>query len=92
MVRSDTADEIRAAAQARLARRLVEPLAAGMEERGTDRPRLRAELAVSALSGVALGRSLGWFEEMASAPGREMVDLFVGALGTVIEEPGEPGR
>ena len=38
LVRSDTADEIRAAAQARLARRLVEPLVAGMEERGPTGP------------------------------------------------------
>ena len=37
-------DEIRTAAQARLARRLVEPLVAGMDGDGVDRPRLRAEI------------------------------------------------
>jgi AcrR family transcriptional regulator len=81
LVRSDTAEEIRAAAQARLARRLVEPLEAAMGHDGTDRPRLRAELAVSALVGVALGRALGWFGELGSVPSQEIVDLVVETLG-----------
>jgi hypothetical protein len=92
LVRSDTSDEIRDAARARLARRLVEPLVAGMEDRGTDQARLRAEVAVSAVIGVALGRSLGWFGEMASVPTEEMVGLLVEALGAMIDEqPGTPG-
>jgi AcrR family transcriptional regulator len=90
LVRSDTAEEIRAAAQARLARRLVEPLADGMEGRGADRARLRAEVTVSALIGVALGRSLGWFAEMASVPQEELAALFIDALGTMTGE--QPAR
>ncbi len=86
LVRSDTSDDIRAAARARLSRRLVEPLTTRMEEDGADRPRLRAELAVSALVGVALGRSLGWFDEMASVPAEELVDLFVETLGVMTGE------
>jgi len=84
LVRSDTSEEIRAAAQARLPR-LVEPLVDGMEGRGTAQARLRAEITVSALIGVALGRSLGWFAEMGSAPHQELVELLVDALGTLTD-------
>ena len=81
MVRSDTAPEVRRAAQSHLARRLVEPLAAGLAERGLDRPRLRAEIAVSALIGVTVGRSFGWFEELRSVPTDELVALIAETLG-----------
>ncbi len=84
LVRSDTADEIRSAAQARVERRMVDPLLAGMAEDHVDRPRLRAELAVSALLGVTLGRSLGWFAELGTVPREELVDLVVDALGAVV--------
>ncbi len=86
LVRSDTSEEIRDAAQARLARRLVEPLVDGMEGRGDARARLRAEIAVSALIGVALGRSLGWFVEMASVPPDELAELLVDALESLTGE------
>lgn len=84
LIRSDTSDEIRTAARTRLARRLVGPLAAGMTGQGVDRPRLRAELAVSALIGISLGRSLGWFEEMQSVPSAEVIDLVSEALAAMI--------
>jgi len=86
LVRSDTADEIRDAARTRLARRLVEPLAEGMRARGTDQAGLRAEVAVSALVGVALGRSLGWFGAMSEVPADELVSLVVDALGGMAGE------
>ncbi len=91
LVRSDTADEIRAAAQARLARRLVEPLVAGMEDRGTGEAGLRAEVAVSALVGVALARSLGWFASMSEVPTDELVGLVVAAVGSLTGETADPG-
>lgn len=81
LARSDTPAEIRIAAQARLARRLVEPLVSNMDGEGVDRPSLRAEIAVSALVGVVLGRSLGWFDGLGSVPADEVVSLVVGALG-----------
>ncbi len=84
LIRSDTTDEIQAAARSRLARRLVEPLVVSMEGQGVDQARLRAEIAVSALIGVSLGRSLGWFGAMGSAPKDELVDLIAGALATMI--------
>jgi len=90
LVRSDTADEIRSAAQSRVERRLVDPLVAAMAESDIDRPRLRAELAVSALLGVTLGRSLGWFEELGSVPRAELVALVVDALDAVAGQRPEP--
>jgi AcrR family transcriptional regulator len=91
LIRSDTTEEIRVAARAHLVRRLIEPLIAGMVAEGTDRPRLRAELTVSALIGVSLGRSLGWFEELRTVPASELVDLITRALGELAEPPEEDG-
>ena len=84
IVRSDTSAEIRDAASDRLARRLVGPLAATMKGQGVDRPQLRAEVAVSALLGINLARSLGWFDEIRSVPRAELVALIVDALGPII--------
>jgi AcrR family transcriptional regulator len=83
IVRSDTSAEILDAALDRLARRLVDPLVANMRAQGVDRPQLRAEVAVSALLGFRLGRSLGWFDEIRSAPRDEVVTLIVDALGAI---------
>jgi AcrR family transcriptional regulator len=83
IVRSDTSTEIRDAAADRLSRRLVSPLVANMRAQGIDRPQLRAQVAVSALLGINLGRSLGWFDEMRSVPRDELVALIVDALGAI---------
>jgi AcrR family transcriptional regulator len=88
LARSDTSAEIRAAAKSRLARRLVDPLVASMTEHGVERAQLRAEIAVSALVGITLGRSLGWFEELRSIPKDELVALLAHALGAMlVDEP-----
>jgi AcrR family transcriptional regulator len=89
IVRSDTSPEILDAALDRLARRLVDPLVANMSAQGVDRPQLRAEVAVSALLGFRLGRSLGWFDEIRSAPRDEAVALIVDALGAITGDPPE---
>jgi AcrR family transcriptional regulator len=83
IVRSDTSSEIRHAASDRMARRLVDPLVDNMTAQGLDRPQLRAEVAVSALFGISLGRSLGWFDEIRSVPRDELVALIVDALGAI---------
>jgi AcrR family transcriptional regulator len=83
IVRSDTSADILDAALDRLARRLVGPLVANMRAQGVDRPQLRAEVAVSALLGFILGRSLGWFDEIRSVPRDEVVALIVEALGAI---------
>lgn len=83
IVRSDTSADILDAAGDRLARRLVGPLVASMRAQGVDRPQLRAGVAVSALLGFSLGRSLGWCDEIRSAPRDEVVALIVDALGVI---------
>jgi len=83
IVRSDTSPEIRDAAVDRLDRRLVGPLVANMRAQGIDRPQLRGQVAASALLGISLGRSLGWFGEMRSVPRDELVALIVDALGAI---------
>jgi AcrR family transcriptional regulator len=83
IVRSDTSVEIREAALDHVARRLVSPLTATITAQGVDRPELRAQIAVSALLGIILGRSLGWFDEMRSAPREELVALIVDGLDAI---------
>jgi AcrR family transcriptional regulator len=80
LVRDDAAPDIRAAAPARLARRMVEPLTAEYAAAGADRPALRAQVAVAAVLGTGLGRSLGWFDELHAADPDELADLLVEAL------------
>jgi AcrR family transcriptional regulator len=81
LVRDDASPEIREAARARLVRRIVEPVAAQFDADGADRPRLRAEIAVAALLGVGLGRSLGWFDELQATDPDELAVLVLEALG-----------
>ena len=86
IVRSDTSPEIRDAASDRLAQRLVDPLVATMKVQGVDHPQLRAEVAVAALLGINLARSLGWFDEIRSVPRDELVALIVDALGPITKD------
>ena len=51
------------------------------EAAGADRPTLRAQVAVAAVVGAALGRSFGWFDELATAGPDELAALVVEALG-----------
>jgi AcrR family transcriptional regulator len=84
IIRADTSEEIRTAALHRVERRLVDPLVAGMAGHPVDRPELRAEIAVSALLGISLARSLGWFSEVRSVPKDELVALIAETLRTVV--------
>ena len=69
-----------------MGRRLTGPLVANMTAQGIDRTQLRAQVAVSALVGITLGRSLGWFDAIRSVPRDELVALIVDALGTITED------
>jgi AcrR family transcriptional regulator len=80
ILRSDTTAEIREAASEHLSRRLVEPLVAALEAKGVAEPRLRAEMAISALIGVLLGRALGSFAELAEVSQEKFVELLVQLL------------
>jgi AcrR family transcriptional regulator len=83
IVRSDTSPEIRAAALDFVAQRWVGPLVANLTAQGVDRPQLRAQVAASALVGISVGRSLGWFDEIRSVSRDELVALIVDALGSI---------
>ena len=87
LVRDDASEEIRAAATARLERRMVAPVAAGYEAAGLDRPTLRAQVAVASLLGVGLGRSLGWFDELHAADPAELAGMVTDALAAVPHVP-----
>ena len=80
LIRSDTPAEIRQAARAHLARRLVVPVAADMTRRGVERPQIRAEVVASALLGINLGRALGWFAELQAVSKDELVELITTLL------------
>jgi AcrR family transcriptional regulator len=80
LIRSDTSEEIRQAAQAHLTRRIVTPLAADIGKRGLDRAELRAEISASALFGINLARALGWFPQLQGAPKDELVELITTLL------------
>lgn len=89
LMRADIAPEIRVAARDRIVSRVIDPLAAEITTQNLDRPRLRAEVAVSALYGISIARSLGWFEEIQSVPKDELVALIVEALTPLTgEDPG----
>jgi AcrR family transcriptional regulator len=85
LVRLDTSEEIRVAARTRLLRQLVEPLADNVGSAGKASAQLRAEVAISALLGISLGRSLGWFEKISAAPRDEVVALVTTALDDLLE-------
>ncbi len=80
-MRDDASPEIRQAARARIARRMVDPVAAQFVADGADRPALRAQVAVAALLGVGLGRSLGWFDELHATDPDDLVALVLEVLG-----------
>ena len=86
IVRSDTSAEIREAALDYVSRRLVGPLTANLSAQGVDRPELRVQIAVSALLGISLGRSLEWFDEIRSVPREEVVALVVDALDAIVAD------
>jgi AcrR family transcriptional regulator len=90
LIRQDTAEDVRVAAQGRLVRRIIEPLTEQYEREGADRPALRATLSAAALFGVSLARSLHWFDELAEVPRDELVALLVEVLGSC-ERSGDLG-
>ncbi len=75
-VRAHEDEALQKAARDALHDRLVEPLRRRYENAGTDRPQLRAELAVAAFAGVALGRASGSFTALAVVPVEELIDLL----------------
>jgi AcrR family transcriptional regulator len=87
LLRSDTSDDIRAAARAHMMRRLVAPMAADMTRRGSDRPELRAAVTVAAVMGVNLGRALGWFDDLKTVPREELAELIAAMID--VQQPAQ---
>jgi AcrR family transcriptional regulator len=87
LVRSDTAPEIRAAAQAHISRRLVDPLVSLLSSRGAEpgAARLRAEAAVAALIGVIVIRGTGSFSELPAADVGEVADALTQLVDSVLD-------
>jgi hypothetical protein len=48
---------------------------------------LRAQVAVAAVLGVGLGRSLGWFDELHAADPGDLAGLVTGALAAAPDVP-----
>jgi AcrR family transcriptional regulator len=80
LIRSDTAGPIREAARAHMVRRMVDPMAERLKQRGVDGTDLRAEIVVAALIGINLGRALGWFDHLKAVPKEQLVPLIVELL------------
>ena len=82
-VRGHDDDAVQAAAREVLHTRLVEPLRAAYD--GDERAQLRAELAVAAFAGIALGRAGGAFGELAKVDLAELVELVTELLGPQVQ-------
>jgi AcrR family transcriptional regulator len=80
LIRSDTSDQIRVAAQTHVARRMVDPMVTAMTRGGDEEARLRSEVVVSALIGIVLGRALGWFDELKGVSKARLVELVTELL------------
>ncbi|GAA0481203.1 helix-turn-helix domain-containing protein [Streptomyces olivaceiscleroticus] len=68
------------AARAALHERLVEPLHRRFVAEGRDRPRLRAEMTVAAIIGIALGRRSGAFDELGEVAPDDLGGLLLDTL------------
>ncbi|WP_353940327.1 TetR family transcriptional regulator [Streptomyces sp. HUAS MG91] len=69
------------ATRAALHDRLVEPLRDRFAREGRDRPGLRADVLVAAVSGVLLARHSGAFDDLAEAEVDEVVDILLETFG-----------
>lgn len=88
-VRAHEDEQVQQAARVELHARLVDPLLARFERAGLDRPRLRAEVAVAAFSGVVLARGAGTLDELAGAADQDVLDLLTDLLASL--DAGGPG-
>jgi len=71
---------VQEAARAELYQRLVVPLRERLEREGVAQTQLRAEVAVAAFVGIALSRSAGTFEQLATANPDELIEIVLELL------------
>lgn len=65
--------------------RVIGPLLEEIASAGLDRPRLRAEIAFAALTGIVLARSAGTFETLAGADHDDVVELALRTIRSIVE-------
>lgn len=84
VVRAHDDASVQATAADRVDKRLTAGLESRLRQEGVESPRLRAQLAVAALSGIVLARSAGTLEELAGADQDDVVDLTARLLGSLL--------
>lgn len=84
VVRKHDDPAVQAAASDWVDKRLTIGLEERMRRAGLDSPRLRAQMAVAALAGIALGRSAGTLGELAAADQDQVVKLTAALLGSLL--------
>ncbi|SNS36776.1 TetR/AcrR family transcriptional regulator [Rhodococcoides kyotonense] len=84
VIRRHDDDAVQAAASTRVEKRMTEGLERRLSDRGVESARLRAQLAVAALSGIALARSAGTLETLSDADPDEVVRLTGAMLETLL--------
>jgi len=75
---------VQAVAREVIANRLTDPLIARLRQASAPAPELRAEIAIAALAGVALGRSSGAFDALAAVSDADLAELTAALLGTLV--------
>lgn len=78
-------DEVRDAARRIIDERITQPLLQELASTGLDRPRLRAEIAFAALTGIVLARSAGTFETLAEADHDDVVELTLRTVRAILD-------
>nr|MDQ2722692.1 TetR/AcrR family transcriptional regulator [Actinomycetota bacterium] len=63
---------------------LTDPLISRLRKENVPAPELRAEVAIAALAGVALGRSSGAFDALGAASDADLAELTAALLGTLV--------
>ncbi|MEI7547840.1 MAG: TetR family transcriptional regulator [Actinomycetota bacterium] len=78
-------DDVRDATRRRVNEQYISPVLQELATTGLDHPRLRAEIAFAALTGIVLARSAGMFETLADAAHADVVELTLRTIRTVLE-------
>jgi hypothetical protein len=86
VVRPTSDDGVREAARRIIHERIVTPLMLEIDPSLHDRTRLRAEIAVAALTGIVLARSAATFETLAAADHDDVVELALRTIRAVLED------
>ena len=85
VVRPHEDPAVQEAARAMIAARLTDPLAQRLTATQLPMARLRAELAVAALAGIALSRGSGVFDDLEKTPDADMVKLTIEMLSALLQ-------